>query len=102
MAPVIGSAATVSVSPEVARFGAAKERKAGLEAGIAAFNRRGRRALTACPRVALSPRRDLELAVLSPSLRAAPAASAMALVERTAAIAASRMPYPIPLTVSLT
>lgn len=40
VAPVIGSAAAVSVSPEVARFGAAKERKAGLEAGIAAFNKR--------------------------------------------------------------
>ena len=37
--PVIGGAASVSVSPEVARFGAAKERKLSLEAGIAAFNK---------------------------------------------------------------
>jgi hypothetical protein len=39
VSPVIGTAAAVSTAPEVARFGAAKERKLSLEAGIAAFNK---------------------------------------------------------------
>ena len=39
VSPVIGTASLVSTAPEVARFGAAKERKLSLEAGIAAFNR---------------------------------------------------------------